>query len=149
MCNAFRNRQQGETLHPHDIPGLPWQVVGNDLFEYGGQTYLLVADFYSKFFEIELLRKNTAICVSTTSRKYLRGLESQRKLSATTDRSTATPEICSATTMSKKKFAEDWGFSHTTSSPEYSQSSGAAERAVQTARRILERAAAETHLRDC
>ena len=28
MCNAFRNRQQKETLHPHDIPGLPWQVVG-------------------------------------------------------------------------------------------------------------------------
>ena len=32
MCNAFRNQQQRETLHPHDIPGLPWQVVGTDLF---------------------------------------------------------------------------------------------------------------------
>ena len=53
MCNAFRNQQQRETLHPHDIPGLPWQVVGTDLFQYGGQTYLLVTDFYSKYFEIE------------------------------------------------------------------------------------------------
>ena len=43
---AFRNRQQRETLHPHDIPGLPWQVVGTDLFQWGGQTYLLVTDFY-------------------------------------------------------------------------------------------------------
>ena len=48
MCNAFRNQQQRETLHPHDIPGLPWQVVGTNLFEYGGQTYLLVTDFCSK-----------------------------------------------------------------------------------------------------
>ncbi|PFX31924.1 Retrovirus-related Pol polyprotein [Stylophora pistillata] len=40
VCNAFRNRQQKETLHPHDIPGLPWQVVGTDLFESSGQTYL-------------------------------------------------------------------------------------------------------------
>ena len=28
VCNAFRNRQQRETLHSHNIPGLPWQVVG-------------------------------------------------------------------------------------------------------------------------
>ena len=43
---AFRNRQQRETLHHHDIPGLPWQVVRTDLFQCGGQTYLLVTDFY-------------------------------------------------------------------------------------------------------
>lgn len=42
-----------------------------------------------------------------------------------------------------KKFAEEWVFSHTTSSPEYSQSNGAAERAVQTAKCILKKAAAE------
>ena len=48
VCNAFFNRQQKETLHPRDIPGLPWQVVGTDLFEFGGQTYLLVTDLYLK-----------------------------------------------------------------------------------------------------
>ena len=42
-----------------------------------------------------------------------------------------------------KKFAEEWVFSHTTSSPEYSQSNGAAERTVQTAKRILKKAAVE------
>ena len=61
VCNAFRKRQQRDTLHPHDIPGLPWQVVGTDLFEYGGQTFLLVTDFYLKYFQIEQLRQNTAI----------------------------------------------------------------------------------------
>ena len=58
VCNVFRNWQQRESLHPHDIPGLPYQVVWTDLFEYGSQTYLLVTDFYSKYFEIELLRQN-------------------------------------------------------------------------------------------
>jgi len=54
ICNAFRNRQQRVSLHPpHNIPGLPWQVVGTDVFKYGGQAYLLVTDVYSKYFEIE------------------------------------------------------------------------------------------------
>ena len=62
ICNAFRNQQQKETLKLHDVPGFPWQTVGTDLFEYGGHTYVVVTDFYSKFFELELLRRNTATC---------------------------------------------------------------------------------------
>ncbi|XP_029210371.2 uncharacterized protein K02A2.6-like [Acropora millepora] len=42
-----------------------------------------------------------------------------------------------------KEFAREWGFRHTTSSPEYPQSNGAAERAVQTAKRILKKAEAD------
>ncbi|KAL9974063.1 hypothetical protein ACROYT_G011060 [Oculina patagonica] len=101
ICNAFRNRQQRESLRPHDIPELPWQAVGTDLFEYAGQTYLLVTDFYSKYFEIELLRQNTATFVINNL---------------------------------KKIFA---------SSPEYPQSNGAEESAVQTGKRILKKAAAD------
>ena len=63
----------------------------------------------------------------------MRGLESHRKLSVTADSSN----------HEFKKFAEEWGFSDTTSSPEYPQSNGAAERVVQTARRILKKATAE------
>ena len=47
----------------HNIPGLPWKRVGIDLFENAGQTCLLVTDFYSKYFKIELLCQNTASCV--------------------------------------------------------------------------------------
>ena len=46
ICNAFCNQQQRETLYPLDIPGLPWEVVGTDLFEFSGHTYLLITDFY-------------------------------------------------------------------------------------------------------
>ena len=69
ICNAFRNQQPRETLHPHEVPALAWQVVSTDIFEYGGHSYLLVTDFYSKYFEIELLRQTTANCLINNLKK--------------------------------------------------------------------------------
>lgn len=62
VCNAFCNRQQRESLHQHDIPDLLSQVTATDLFEYGSKTHLLLTVFYSKYFELELLRQNKATC---------------------------------------------------------------------------------------
>ncbi|KAJ8274653.1 hypothetical protein COCON_G00092780 [Conger conger] len=42
-----------------------------------------------------------------------------------------------------RHFAETWGFTHTTLSPNYPQSNGLAERTVQTAKHILDKARAE------
>jgi len=48
-----------------------------------------------------------------------------------------------STTHEFKQFAEEWGLRYTTSSPEHPQSNGAAERAVQTAKGIFKKAAAD------
>ena len=42
--------------------------------------------------------------------------------------------------QSSKKFSEDWGFHHVTSSPGYPQSNGHSERTVQTVKSMLEKA---------
>ena len=143
ICNAFRHQQQKETLKSHEIPSLPWQVVGTDLFEYGGQTYLVVTDFYSKYFELELLRKNTAICLINNMKKiFARYGIPQEVVSDNGSQYSNTRNLFDSTHLFKE-FAQDWGFHHTTSSPEYPQSNGAAERAVQTAKRILKKAEAD------
>ena len=143
ICNAFRNRQQRESLHPHDIPGLPWQVVGTDLFDYAGQTYLLVTDFYSKYFEIELLRQNTARCVINNLKKIFARFGVPDEVVSDNGSQYSNTRNLFSTTHEFKQFAEEWGFRHTASSPEYPQSNGAAERAVQTAKRIFKKAAAD------
>ena len=121
ICNAFRNRQQRESLHPHEIPGLPWQVVGTDLFDYAGQIYLLVTDFYSKYFEIEVLRQNTARCVINNLKKiFARFGVSDEVVSDNGSQYSNTRNLFS-TTHGFKQFAEEWGFRHTTSSPEHPQ----------------------------
>ena len=40
----------------HDIPLRPWQRVGGDLFGIQGQSYLILVDYYSGFFEISKLQ---------------------------------------------------------------------------------------------
>ena len=38
MVSGVRSQSmEGQSLHPHNILGLPWQVMGIDLFEYAVQ----------------------------------------------------------------------------------------------------------------
>ena len=39
-------------MKPHEIPQMPWQILGTDLFELDGQHCLVLVDYYSKFFEV-------------------------------------------------------------------------------------------------
>ena len=143
ICNAFRNQQQKETFKPHQIPGLPWEIVDTDPFEYGGHTYVVVTDFYSKYFEPELLRQSTATCLINSVKKiFVRYGIPQQVVSDNGSQYANTRNILDSTHQFKE-FAREWGFRHTTSSPEYPQSNGAAERAVQTAKRILKKAEAD------
>ena len=41
---------------PSQLPQLPWQKVGTDLFEWKKSTYLLVVDFYSRWIEVARLK---------------------------------------------------------------------------------------------
>lgn len=143
ICNAFRNQQPKETLKPHDIPGLPWQVVGTDLFEYGGHTYLVVTDFYSKYFELELLRQSTATCLINNLKKIFARFGIPQEVISDNGSQYSNTRNLFDSTHQFKEFAREWGFQHTTSSPEYPQSNGAAEKAVQTAKRILKKAEAD------
>ena len=49
-----------EPLIPSQLPQLPWQKVGTDLFEWNKSTYLLVVDYYSRWIEVARLTNLTA-----------------------------------------------------------------------------------------
>ena len=49
MCQEVQPAQPHEPLMPHETPSRAWQIVGTDLFVINRETYLLVADDYSKF----------------------------------------------------------------------------------------------------
>ena len=122
-------------MKSHAIPERPWQVIGTDLFTWNSQDFIVIVDYYSRFFELEKLSSCTSSAVIM-------------KLKAAMARHGIPESIISDngpcySSGEFRLFAESWGFTHTTTSPHYPQSNGLAERTVQTAKSILDKAKAE------
>ncbi|XP_037521850.1 uncharacterized protein K02A2.6-like [Rhipicephalus sanguineus] len=111
------------------LPAHPWETVGIDLFTLEGKEYVVVVDYYSRFIELEQLKR-------TTTKDIAQVLEPifARFGVPTTLRTDNGPQFTSA---EFKELVQRWGATHTTSSPYYAQSNGMAERAVQTAKQLL------------
>lgn len=123
---------RAEPLIPSVVPNRPWQIIGTDLLQLKGRTYLLVVDYFSRYIELALLSS------SQTSQDVIQALKSMFARHGIPDsvRSDNGPQYSSAEFI---KFAKEWGFASVTSSPKYPQSNGMAERAVQTAKYVLKK----------
>lgn len=53
ICSARRPDQPKEPMISHEIPKRPWERVCCSLFEFDGKDYLICADYFSDFFEID------------------------------------------------------------------------------------------------
>ena len=58
-----------QPMLPTPLPEYPWQRVASDLFELNKKTYILVADYFSRYVEVQTL-------TSTTSASVIRVLKS-------------------------------------------------------------------------
>nr|XP_054926420.1 uncharacterized protein K02A2.6-like [Dermacentor andersoni] len=102
-----------EPLVSAALPGRPWEFLGMDLFNLNGQTFILVADYYSRFPEVVNLRSTTAQAV----------IDSLKTIFA---HHGIPQEVMSVNgpPFSSQGFAASYGFNHVTSSPHYAQSNG-------------------------
>ena len=132
VCQEHRNKNQKEPLLPHEVPNRPWSKLGADIFQFGNEQYLLIVDYYSEFFEISKLSDLKSITVITHCKSQFarHGI----------------PDIFMSDNGTQfdsrefRQFADEYGFELKTSSPTYPQSNGMAEKAVQTAKRLLKKA---------
>ena len=51
-CITYSNKQSNETFIKHEIPGEPWVKVATDLLTIYGKNYIIVVDYFSKYFVI-------------------------------------------------------------------------------------------------
>ena len=132
ICNQNKPRQPSEPLKPYPAPSRPWQRIGVDIFTFHGKNYLITVDFYSVWFEIDLLS-------DMLSPTVISKLKMQMARYGIPDVviSDNGPQFDS---KQFKTFQQKWQFEHVTSSPGYPQSNGGTERAVQIAKSLMKKA---------
>ena len=69
ICNEFRGTQQKELMLPHEIPTKPWEICATDLFELDRETYIVIADYFSKFFEVKKISSSSSQSVINILKK--------------------------------------------------------------------------------
>lgn len=130
VCQTHRKPGAEPLLHT-PLPNHPWEVVGADLFNESGENYLVVVDYFSRFFELEKLRKTTTQDITRELSEMFAHFGAPAII-----RSDNGPQFASA---EFERFAKEWGSRHVTSSPYYPQSNGAVERTIQTAKQLLKK----------
>lgn len=120
-----------QPLKPTPTPEHPWERVGSDLFEWNGEHYILVVDYYSRWIEISHL-------MSLSSRNVINSFK------AIFARMGIPKLVCTDngtqyTAKEFTEFAEYFGFEHIKSSPHHQSANGEAERAVRTIKNMLKK----------
>ena len=65
-CSAYTEHQSSipkEPMIAHKLPDRPWKNVATDLFELDNEHYLIVVDYYSRYFELERMSTTTSSAV--------------------------------------------------------------------------------------
>ncbi len=129
ICQERRNQNAAQPLYPVKLPDYPFQKVGADLFELQRRDYLLVVDYYSKWPCVVPLRSLTSATTIDELDRIFADFGIPEYLISDNG-----PQFGSA---EFRAFAKKLGVSHSTSSPEYPESNGMAERTVQTVKNTL------------
>ena len=141
ICNVFVNKQQKETLIPHETTDRPWAKIGTDILTYNQKDYLVTVDYFSDYFEIDQIAEKTG-------KQIIQKLKSHMARHGIPD----TLVSDNGPPFNSHEFAEfatTYEFQHITSSPGYPQSNGKVESAVKIAKGLVkktEKAKADPYL---
>ncbi|XP_052797485.1 uncharacterized protein K02A2.6-like [Mya arenaria] len=131
-CLKHRNSNPKEPLIPLEIPDYPWQIIGTDLFTWENRNYLLIVDYYSRYFEVKELPNMK----STTVINRMKGIMARWGIS---EKVISDGGPCYIS-QEFADFAKEWDFNHQTISPYHSQSNGLAEKYVSVCKKLLTKA---------
>lgn len=128
-CQENRHRNPAQPLYPVKLPGHPFEKIGTDLFEFKGVNYLLVVDYFSKWPCVAPLQSLHTTAVLNEMERLFADFGIPCDMISDNG-----PQFGSA---EFRVFCQKKGIRHATSSPEYPESNGMAERTVQTVKERL------------
>ena len=134
-CAQMKPENPRETLIQHDDGGVPFRKVGTDLFELEGRHYLVLVDYFTNLIEVDQLKLTTSQEVINKMRVQFARYGIPAELVSDNASQFASEEF--------QNFLNDWGITHTTSSPLYPKANGKAEAAVKTLKHIMTKCSME------
>ncbi|XP_039256273.2 uncharacterized protein LOC120332993 [Styela clava] len=60
LCNKYYSAQAKMPMMKPDLPSRPWEKLGTDIFEFQGNKYLMIVDYFSRFPVVRKLQDMTA-----------------------------------------------------------------------------------------
>lgn len=131
VCQKYRSSNVKEPYLPHEVPNLPFDKIGMDILEIGKELYLVVNDYFSKYIEIIPI-KNKKTSEIITKLKLLFSTHGLPK--------TIIADNNPFGSYMFRQFCEAYDMQIITTSPNYPQANGLAERTVQTAKGLIQKA---------
>ena len=128
-CQVHRGPQRAETLRPRPLPECPWQSDGADLLTYRSQSFLVITDYYSRWFELVRMTSTTSSAVINKMKDIFARWGIPEYFHPHNG-----PQF---TSSEFENFVAEYGFMIDTSSPHFSQANGAAETAVNISKEVL------------
>ena len=129
FCIERQPSQLKEPLQPSELPQRPFQKVGADLLTCKGNSFLVTRDYFSRYIDLTYLPEINSKTVIAKMKNIFAHHGVPELL--VTDNG---PQFVSS---DFRKFAQDWNFTHQTTSPHFPQANGAAESAVKVAKDML------------
>ena len=129
-CQHNAKMNTKEPMTPHDVPPKPWHTLGSDLFFWNNGSYLIIADYYSKFPVVRKLH-----ITSITVIKHMKSIFEEYGI----PEKLVTGHDTQFTSSTFGDFSRTYGLEHTTTSPYYPQANGFIERNVQTVKNLLQK----------
>jgi hypothetical protein len=128
-CQTMSRSNEKQPMIVRNLPEYPFQRVSMDYFECLGRKYLVIIDAFSHWFDIFSISSTDFISLEPILTRYFSDHGYPEEVF--TDNG---PPFSSQRFM---VFCKDRSIKHVTSSPNYAQSNGLAERAVQTAKKLV------------
>ncbi|XP_038058795.1 uncharacterized protein K02A2.6-like [Patiria miniata] len=128
FCQTKQSAQRAEPLISTPLPERPWQRLACDLAEVNGRHYIVLVDYFSRWIEVHHLPTTTSLAVIN----FLKATFARFGI----------PEVIVTDNGPQfltefNQFASEYDIQHLTSSPNYPQANGMAEKAVHIAKSML------------
>lgn len=136
ICNKYQKSNKKEPIIQHSIPSKAFEKVGCDIAEFKGKWFLVLIDYYSKWICCKALSSKKSSNVISKWIEIFSEHGVPREIIA---------DNMPFNSVECRSFAKDWDVIITTTSPNYPQSNGLAEKAVGIVKNMMKKSANPDH----